>query len=453
MDIPPNAPEETPEIERSAAEPNQDQQAETTDSIDETAQTAAPERARWIDTLVWLASFLGVILAAALAVWFIRPLRYDVIGPPTATPQPPTSTPLPTNTPEPTATATQTPLPTPTAYPASSYLVPDGDAIYPALPGAIDAVILNDDRALTPVPDFANPQWSSSDIIASQLGFTPPSDGFHATYGNGSATWQMDVPLAPGFYEVHVLDTLNSSYGRLNFTLSLDGSPLMPVLGQPMVDYWSSQFEPVQTSDLWHSIGIYFIDRDGILAVNTTWQNLEGLEVVAVDRVALTRLPDSVYALLSELPRDRRTYIIDDAAAKIETNSTLVDENSTLAWGDRYQVMINPGTDAKATWTFQDPIPAGTVEVLVRIPEVNGDAQAAFRLIAGGTELQPTSGASPIQAIPAESSGKWLSLGTWDVPLGLGTRVMISVEMQGLDAGSGDLVVDALALMVAPTLE
>ena len=452
MENPAGASSSPPEAER--ADASTDTSAEIkAHSIQHDAVTVTrsgkPDLGYW---LVWLASFFGVLAAAALVVWFVRPLRYSVIGPPTATPRPPTSTPLPTNTPEPTATATQTPPPTATPYLASAYLLTDPETLYPPLPGATEVIILNDDRALTPVPGFSNPQWSSSDVIAGQLGFTPPADGFYATFGDGSATWQMDVPLAPGFYEIFVLDTINSSYGKLDFSVNLDGSPLLPVLGQPVVAYWSSQFEPLQKIDLWHSIGIYYVDRDGILSVSTAWQNLEGLEVVALDRVALVRLPDSTYTLLSELPRDRRTYIIDDPAAQIETRSTRLEKESGLAWAGRYQLLINAGDDAKVTWRFQDPVPAGTVELQVRVPEINGNTQAAFRLIAGGVELLPVNGVSPVQVTPAESAGKWLSLGAWEIPLGLGTQVQVVVEMQGLDVGSGDLAVDALALMVAPAL-
>lgn len=423
----------------------------TEEYYEETADTLS-SRQFFLKALAWLGSTLAVIILTLL-VWLNLPVIKQFILPgPTETPAPSTTTPRPTRTPtrppEPTVPAP----PTPTPLPTSVFQVADLRQVSPPIPGySGPGIILDEEKSTQVEPPFTSPQWTHSSKIAEQLNAVI-DEPYYATFGPGAVTWSTDKVLAPGYYDILILDTLNSSGGSLDFRVIRGGEDLYPIVGLPTVDYLSSYSKPPQLDDAWHSIGIYGLDRFEKLAIFTTWGERDEYTIVAIDRVAIVPLPASTGLLLSKLPLDRLKFVVDDAAAEFESIRYLVPITDRLAWGDQFQTIVNPDSDVKVTWTLPDPIPTGQYEVMAWVPEIRGDAEVTFRLFAEGNERDPIDGSSPVtihqRSVPG---GQWLSIGKWEMPEFIfGPKVRLVLEMMVPGGTIGEVAADAVVFVKQP---
>jgi hypothetical protein len=327
--------------------------------------------------------------------------------------------------------------------------------LVPPIPGMGGKIIvLNDDNAVTPQPDFNNPAWVASDKIAADLGGILIDEPFHATFGAGSALWQMDQPLPPGLYEIYVLDTLYSSAGTLDFGVFLGGRPLQPLAGVPRVHYRTTRSEPIQVDNLWHSIGMYELDTPEILSVFTQWDTRDEWSVVAIDRVAVVPLPNTNLTLLRALPSDRVKYFLDDSTARIEGVDFQVPRTDRVAWGDSFQIIANPDRDVRIVWEMQDAVPVGIYEVAVWVPEIQGNAAVTYKMLANGNELSRTDGATAITSPQGKyPGGSWVLLGSWELPLLYAPEARLSLVMEFAGNTPGEAAVDAVVFMRSPTIQ
>lgn len=405
---------------------------------------------------LWVGSGIGTILLAVL-IWLYFPVLNQWISglqPSTPTPAIPTTTPTRTLRPSLTPTITLTPSPTP--LPPSAYQLHNPESLRPplAMP-AQRIIVLNDDTSLTVEPDFNNPQWTSSAQIGSQFG-VEISESFYATFAPGSATWQMDVPLEPGLYELFVMDTLYGSGGYLDFQVRLGERELTPLLGQQRVNYQSSHSVPPQTNDRWRSIGVYALDQNGLLSVSTQWGARDFYTITAIDRVLIVHLPESSQTLVDRLPVKGDGGVVDNLAARIETSEFLLDYSEALAWGGQYQVIPNPSSDARVIWELPEFMPIGRYQVLVWIPPVVGKAEASYHFIvkmSDGSDLISGELAEPIQLTQSDYAiGQWLPLGIWEIPAVYGdlVRFKLALQMDVKGGTLGEIAIDAAAFIKQP---
>ncbi len=406
----------------------------------------------FLKALAWVGSALAIIVLTLL-LWMNLPVIKQLVVPsPTQTPVPPTATVRPTRTPTKTAEPTLPAPPTATPLPTSVFEVPDLQEIVPPIPGYTGPGIILDNEKSTQVdPPFTSPEWTSSSQIAQQLNAVI-EEPYYATFAAGSVMWTTDKELAPGYYDILILDTLTSSGGSLDFSVSRGGEPLYPIAGLPHVQYLSSYTTPPQTTDIWHSIGIYGLDRQEKLSIFTSWTKRDEYTIVAIDRVAIIHLPDSAGVLLSKLPLDRMKFVVDDAAARFATKSDLVPMNDRLSWGDQFQAIVNPNEDVQVTWSLVDPVPSAQYEVLAWIPEIHGDAEVEYRLFAADIERNPIDGDSPVTVRQRSvAGGQWLSIGKWEMPeLIFGPQVYLTVQMDVKGGTTGEVAADAIAFVRQP---
>ncbi|MEM5776812.1 MAG: hypothetical protein AAGU05_17530, partial [Anaerolineaceae bacterium] len=281
-----------------------------------------------------------LVLAAAVLAWmYIPALQEAVLGTPTPTIPPATAT----LTPPPPATETPIPpptsQPTPTLLPASDFQRP-ANILDPKLPGLPEnVVVLNEDTSVTAEPAFDQLGWYSSQTISEQIGRVI-NEPFFATTGSATVIWQMDKPLQPGLYDIYVLDTVYSSAGGLDFRMLLGERELAPLLGSQHVQYRSQSGFPAQLSDEWAYLGLYDLDSQDLLKVMTTWEARDMSTIVAIDRVMIVRQPESLRPYLQQLPANMPKYVIDDAAAQIDSSASWYTRTDLPAWGDACQVVI-----------------------------------------------------------------------------------------------------------------
>lgn len=422
---------------------------------DETGEEEEEEKASPL-TLV----LIGVVAAVLLAilVWLYLPVITVWVGAahtPTPQPAPPTFTPRPTRTPTITLTPTIPPTATSTPYAPSAYSI-NSQELQPPLswmPGSV--IVLDDDRAATPSPDFTNPAWSPSSAISTQLPAIVISEPYHTTFGSGSVTWQMDAPLKPGLYELYVSDTLYSSSGVLDFTVRLGDQELKPLTGRQRVEYWTTSGTPPQVEDLWHSIGLYYIEQDGLLSVGTAWDARDEFTgPVGIDRVLIVPQPEQNLDLIRRIPAERIKYIVDDSQASIDGVGFLLPETDQVAWNGEYKKIINTASDVKITWKLRDSVPVSTYEVAVFVPEIQGNAVVTYRLLADGVELPRTDGAATITSTQGKwPGGQWVLLGSWEIPRIYEPRVHLSLQMDIAANTPGEAAVDAVIFMTTPPPE
>jgi len=394
------------------------------------------------------------LLTLTLLVWLSFPVpdlvtswissRY------TPTPLPPTATPYPTKVPTITPTPTLSPTITPTLLPPSSYQVADLSLLVPEIPSSVEkAVVLDEATSVTAVPAFDNIQWTHSSQISNQIG-VELSEPYYATFGPGSATWMMDSPLDPGLYELFVLDTLFSSGGVLDFTVKLGQESLVPLAGSTRLEYKSSQGNPPQRSDIWRSIGIYDLKRPDILSVSTAWELRNELTIVAIDRLMIAKVPESLRTLLEPLPKGQMVYIMDDSNADMEALQYWQVVEEGPAWGDKYYLLINPPIAVRTTWTLPERVPKGKYEVLAWIPKIRGTAAIKYMFLVEGSEIEPTGEIPPVTLQGDEVDPHWQPLGIWQVPDIFEDRVQLALELD-IDAEAiGETAVDAVAFIPVP---
>lgn len=392
---------------------------------------------------------LGLILVILLVINFPKVTRL-ISGDFTSTPIPPTAKSTQTQILAITATQTAPPTPTPSPQPPSAYLLPDLSSLQPPildLQGSV-AVLLNEDTNVLANPDFTHPQWYHSSLIGEQLGGIEFIEPYYATFGPGSVVWWMDVPLDPGLYEIYILDTLYSSAGPLDFQVTLGETLLTPIIGMPHVEYQSSQFENPQQFDLWHSIGVYDLDQINLLSIATYWEARDEFSIVAIDRVLIVRLSDSLRELINQLPQDRYKFVIDEQQADYETFQDWIMKDDALSWNDQFQIMINPPIDTKVTWELPDVVPINQYEIMAWIPEIRGTAEVGYKLLANGNEIpREPIGDPPVTMQGNWLGGKWISLGFWNIPPYYGNYINLTLEME-IKAGTvGDVAIDAISFI------
>ncbi|MDX9863609.1 MAG: hypothetical protein RBT34_02270 [Anaerolineaceae bacterium] len=399
--------------------------------------------------------FMSIIVLMLLAIlaWVSKPHITKLIPEkPTATPTiTPTFTPIPTRAPTTTPTITLTPTVTATPEPVSIYKVEDFFDVYPDVPEiAVNAYILDEDDSAQVNPAFESPLWYSSEAIGQQLGIEF-SEPFYATYAAGWISWQMDMPLKAAIYEVFVLDTNTSSGGFLDFTVSLNDVPLQPLLGQTRARYKSSVSKPPQSGDQWISIGTYRFDPSGVVTISTSWDDRDEFSIVAVDRIMIIQLPESSNVMTGPFPQDRMTFISDDTQAVLNLQDPIFTNNDHLSWGDRYQFVVNPDNDVTAIWALSDSVPVGQYEIFVWVPELQGTAQAEYKLLVNDTPFLSDIGAETVSIQHGgREGGQWVSLGTWTISDLYGNVVNLAVQMKVTGGTSGEIAFDAIAFMKSP---
>ena len=313
-----------------------------------------------------------------------------------------------------------------------------------------EVVVMDDDVMVTPVPDFANPVWITSQQIAEAMGIEL-TNSYHATYGMPdlmSATWQMDVPLEPGLYQFYVMDTVLSSGGELDFAVRLGSRELTPLLGERLVAFKASYSKPAQRLDLWQPIGVYWLDTTEPLSVYTSWLQRDEYTIVAVDRVAVVHLPESGRQMIDKLPQGQLRYVIDETEADVEAVDFWTYMDEELAWGNQYQVLINPADKVTATYTPIDTLPYGKYQVLAWIPRVNGNAQLDFRVYLNGGDFSDEAANANVQLLMGNyTESQWVSLGTWEIPEIYKDTAQLSLVMQAEGGQAGEIPVDAAAFV------
>lgn len=395
---------------------------------------------------------LTVLVTITFVLWLYYPAIQFYFAPePTVTQVLPTPTLWPTYTPVIGFTATPELTSTPTSQVVSSaYFVEDLTMIDPVEPGVTGSgYILDENNAATADPDFSNPIWTSSSTISSQLGYEI-AEPYFATLGAASVTWTMDEPLPAGLYEIFVLDTVFSSAGTLNFRVLNDGADIYPYLGTQQVIFQSMRGTPAQQNDVWHSIGMYNMDHAGTLAVTSSWDTRDENSIVAVDRVMIVPRSAATYNLMSKLPLGKPITVLDNGNANIENASTSVLLEDGMVWNADAEVIINPDDTLRVTWTMQDAIPVGKYAVWVWIPQLNGTAQAKYRLLANGDMIDPVQGTDPGPVVHGgRTEGQWVPVGEWEIGLFYSPSVHLSLVMEAVTgATTGELAVDAVAFIL-----
>lgn len=363
-----------------------------------------------------------------------------------------TPTPSPTFTATVTSTPTVTPLPTitptpsPTPLPASAYRIQNlADLVPPAPPIALDAVVLNDDKNVVAEPDFSTISWYPSSNLGVPTGEN--SEPFFATFAGGKATWFMDVPLNPGIYELFIMDTVYASAGPMTYTVDSGPGVLQPLLGTNAITLLSSQGEDPQFMNKWRSIGVYEItSQDNKLSISTSWDNRDERSIVAIDRALIARYPDSSRGFISQLPAGEQRIIVDDLQASIDTREIIYNSDVQPAWGDQYQMLVNPGYESIVTWTTPDKVPIGKYEVLVWIPKVIASGDIKLQIFIDDEALS-----GEITVNEASLPGNiWGSLGVFETPRVYEKPVTLSVKMI-IPAGTpGEVNIDAVAFIKTP---
>ncbi len=326
----------------------------------------------------------------------------------------------------------------------------DLSLVSPALPGAVGpGFVLDEKTAVEAVPDFSSPAWISSATISGQLGYEI-SEPFYATFGAASVTWKMDDSLPSGIYDIYVLDTVFSSGGTLDFRVYNDDLEIYPYLGTRQVVYQSMRGSPPQQDDIWHSIGTYNLDKEGIVSVSSSWDTRDENTIVAVDRVMIVPRSAVTYTILSKLPLGKQIYILDDPNARIENSSTTIQLDDGIAWNGTAEVIINPDDTLRVTWSMQDAIPIGRYVVWVWIPELNGTAQVKYRMLVNEDLVTPVDGtdAGPV-VHGGRIGGQWVPIGEWEVGLFYSPAARLSLIMEAVTgATTGEIAVDAVAFIL-----
>lgn len=386
-----------------------------------------------------------VVLFVVLVTWMNYPLARHMLNmdPPTLTPSA-TATFIPTRTLRPTYTPTATPLPSPTPLPASSHAITDLKSLDPAIPGLMPgSMVLNVEDA-TIDPPLTNPQWvpSSSSIPGQEM-----TSSYYATFGAGAVIWKLDVPLAPGPYQIFVLDTVYSSAGTLDFSVQEGGIPLTPMTDGTSINYVSSQAEEdPQFTDAWRSLGIYNVTGNGQLSVSTSWGVRDEHTLVAIDRLLIEPLPAGDLEMLNKLPSDRRRIIVDDLDAEIDGSPLLLTREDTLAWNNTLQSVTNPDSDVKFTWKMPYAVSPGKYEVLFWLPAAHNSGGFEVSIKANGRDLSSGTLAAVKQSdFPG---GNWISMGSYDTSSPIyGNKVKFTVEFTIKGGTVGETGLDAIAFL------
>ena len=408
---------------------------------------------------------IKILLAALIAIgvfYLLMSIFYPVndvllaIGPPTLTPTVTQTILYETPTPRPsfTPTITITPTKTNTPLPTSQYNIPDFSTVQPDVPTGAEEVYILDNLDAEVDPPFSNFQWTSSDTIGVDIG-REFSEQYYATFAPGSIEWTMDQSIPPGLYEIFVLDTLYSSGGFLDFSVTIGGEPIAPLVGRTLLQYNTTQSEPPQFQDEWRSIGVYDLQQFGQLSIATEWGNRDELSIVAVDRVMVIKRPENIRSMLSLLPNTTGTvFLLDDEDVTFSTGQYWNYWEDEQAWGGQYQVMSAPPLESSVSWQIPARLPHGDFEAYAWIPQANASIPVAYEFRAGGL-LLPNQNDELQTEFPdgqgANQPGQWIKLGQWTVPEHFGNFVRIEIALTIPASDTGEVVIDAVAILQQPS--
>ncbi len=228
-----------------------------------------------------------------------------------------------------------------------------------------------------------------------------------------------------------------------------NGTDIYPYLGTAQVNYQTLGGTPKQEQDLWHSIGMYNLESEGVISVATSWSARDDYTIVAVDRVMIIPRPPSTYSILSKLPLGKKITVLDDPSATIENASTVINLDNKIVWNNSAEVIINPEDTLRVSWNMQDALPIGKYAVWVWIPELNGTAQAKYRLMINEDLATPVSGTDPGPVVHGgREGGEWVQVGEWEVGLFFSPAARLTLIMEAVSgATTGELAVDAIAFI------
>lgn len=399
--------------------------------------------------------FTGILISFVLVYmgWLYAPrIRNSMTFWPTKTLTP--ITPIPTQifTPTVTPLATNTPtlVPTATPGPLSNYWISDGMQVDPQIPDAPDGVIvLSVDKSAEVNPSLDSGLWTSSKKIAADLGKTTYDGNWYATYSSGWVHWFMDQPLREGLYEIYTMDTVYSSGGTLDFSVKLGEQILPPLTGSQRVNYMTSQYEPQQSTDVWRSLGMYYINPSReILTVTTSWEDRDEYSIVAVDRLVIVPRRAANLSLLSKLNVSGTKYVFDDLQAEIVAGDyriTLKDEES---WDDSYQLIMNPKMKISMVYTFKDCWPIGNYQLYAWMPANKGGISASVKLYSDNTVLMSDTGEEAVSVTaPASQEGSWISIGSWTTDRYYERDRKFKLAFEIPADSAGEFPIDAIALV------
>ena len=376
---------------------------------------------------------------------------------PTAPPIQPTATPVPTQ-PAPTVTIepTATPVPTAssTAIPVSSWLIPVGSVLLPAA----DA-------------ERSGRQWllpndmQSGDVWKAAEGAGATDGYLYTELGNAIVTWNMDVPLNAGTYELWVLDTLLHSAGAQEYEIVLDGVPAAAGAGSSRVIFGGAAAYP-QTTANWLSIGIYRVKQGQFLAVRTTLGARSAADPFAAGPILMVQLNDDEFERIAVLnAQGVVASVLDDARAAFYPIGSGVQPlgadfqgawaSDPLAWNGAFRSLDLSGDKwlpgligrtIRADWVPAGRLGPGKYALYAGIPPLQANAAVRYDLVADGQIID--SGADNLIE-QGELNGQWARVGVWFVPgeAALGVRMTIALAENTLQCEIG---LDAVVLLRLP---
>lgn len=431
-------------------------------------EAAARKKRRKIIIAISGAVLLCILIISFVALLFNAPqAQLDPVSPviylrlhgtatPTATATS-TMTPTPTFTP----TATVTPTFTPTAVPPSNYRLLEPIMVYPRQPLSGEAYwLLNDSHNTTlrahSDPAVENYPWQEETFTA------PEANGETYLYtetGETSITWQMDMPFeAPGMYAVYIVDTAKHSQGAQQFTIALDGMPVMPYRGGSDVIFLDEKARPEKTG--WLPLGVYLAEAGQTMSIHVDLPPLTAETPFAADRILIVRLNEPEREMLDALPGGRPLVsLLDDSNAVIyqvngsgAVSHTYKEEqiavfDDVFSWaGSMSSVALPndygyPGQTTLVDWESPELYLPGEYEVLVWIPaNHHATVPAEYKLLVNGEVLERI---NPAEIAQEDHLGEWVSLGRWKLEeeASLGLRMIVAPE------AVGELGVDAVAIL------
>lgn len=398
---------------------------------------------------------LAVFIVGYLGWLFAPRIRNSMTFWPTHTPSPITPSPTIMSTPTITPLASNTPTtaPTETPGPLSTFWIADGDTIDPVVDAAPDGVIvLHADQNAEVNPPLSDLVWTSSETIVSDLGKTTYQEKWFATYSSGWISWFLDQPLHEGLYEIYTMDTMYSSGGSLDFTVKLGEQILSPLTGSQHVDFMTSQYDPVQSSDTWRSLGMYYIGPSTeILNVSTSWQDRDEYTIVAVDRLLIVPRRISDLSLLNSLSVSGTKYISDDLEAEIIGGDYIISQKEDTAWGGTYQLVLNPKMDVKVTFPGEVPYPIGNYKLFAWMPTSKGGITAGVQVFLDNSLLNSDTGEESVSyTAPSSAESSWVEIGSWTTDKYYERPRKIRFVITVPNGSSGEFPIDSFALVHTP---
>jgi tetratricopeptide (TPR) repeat protein len=350
--------------------------------------------------------------------------------------------PIATPTPEPTATqppATSTsvppaatPLP-PTALPVSEFLTQIAD-IRPTPPIPGSAFYLLDDLAAT-IHTTPTLSTHSSAGVGGSMQFTDREI-------SGTVSWNMDMPLEPGLYEILASDPREKSEGvELTYDVLLDTGLVPPLVGTGSTEQVSSEF---QEGDHWVSLGIYEIEDYGMLSIDLTLDRLEVTTdtVAGIDAMLIVAMEQPEPPAGIDLPPGGQPcLIVVEDPTYWEPQEEWQVEAEIGSWdGFRHATVFTDTSVVSATWQVERPLPEGDYDLCVLMPPsqvYEPRARVTYSALVGSESLDLVA--------EAQTGDKWVCLG----PVHVGVGQALALTMESAAPTAGQVVADALALLPA----